>query len=71
MFSYLFCFRHTPDIVAEKELACLVAKFDRIDRREGAILRVSEGISQISIAIRAGRLRESLSFLGGIRKIGC
>ena len=32
---------------------------------------MSAGFSQISDAIRAGRLRESLSFLGGIRKIGC
>jgi hypothetical protein len=48
-----------------------VADCGRIDWREGAILGVSEGISQISNAIRAGRCRESLSFLGGIRKIGC
>jgi hypothetical protein len=33
-------------------------------------LGLSAGFSQISDAIKAGRLRESLSFLGGIRKIG-
>ena len=31
---------------------------------------MSAGFSQISDAIRAGRLRESLSFLGGIRNTG-
>ena len=40
-------------------------------RQEGAILGVSAESSQISDAIRAGRRRESLSFLGGTRKIGC
>jgi hypothetical protein len=52
-------------------LVCLEADCGRTDRREGAILGVSAGFSQISDAIRAERLRESLSFLGGIRKIGC
>ena len=31
---------------------------------------MSAGFSQISDAIKAGRLRESLSFLGGIRNTG-
>ena len=44
-------------------------KFDRIDRW-GAILRVG-GKRQISDAPGLDRRRESLSFLGGIRKKGC
>jgi hypothetical protein len=44
-------------------------EFGRITRWEGAALRMSAGFSQISDAIKAGRLRESLSFLGGTRKI--
>jgi hypothetical protein len=47
-------------------------EFGRITQWEGAVLRMSAGFSQISDAIKAGRLRESLSFLGGIRrKIEC
>ncbi len=51
--------------------ACLVAECDWIGQWEGAILGVSAGISQILDALRAGRLRESLSLLAGIVKIGC
>jgi hypothetical protein len=36
-------------------------EFGRITQWEGAVLRMSAGFSQISDAIKAGRLRESLS----------
>ena len=41
-----------------------------ITQWEGAILRVLAGIGQISDVLRAERLRESLSLLAGIVKIG-
>jgi hypothetical protein len=63
--------RHTAAIEAEKELACLVAGI-RLEWSVGSanIRRVGRNQSDYGCP-RAGLRRESLSFLGGIRKIGC
>ncbi len=69
-----FSKRHEPVIEPAKEVAgsryAWRLKFGRIDSLEGAILGVAADISQITDA-PAGLRRKSLSFLGGIRKIGC
>ena len=46
-------------------------EFGRITQWEGAVLWMSAGFSQISDAIRAGRLRESLSLSWWNKEHGC
>ncbi len=66
-----FCFRHTADNMAEKELACLVAGI-RLDWPAGRSNIGCVGGHQSDFECsRAGRSRESLLLLAGILKIGC
>jgi len=70
-----FSSRHIPVIEPVKESAgsrhAWWLTIGWITQWEEAILWALAGIGQISDALRADRLRESLSLPGGIMKIGC